>query len=90
MMVGKTVLCMTGMRNKDHVQSIRYRFFLIPQRRRSGSMCRASALPIGGLGRHSKKSPAVRRGKTDSLEISQRGKEDIYTKFMSGRKLKMN
>jgi hypothetical protein len=35
-----------------------------------------------------KKSPAVRRGKTDSLEISQRGKTRIYTKFMMRRKRK--
>jgi hypothetical protein len=37
-------------------------------------------MPLG------KKSPAVRRGKTDSLEISQRGKTRIYAKFMMRRK----
>jgi hypothetical protein len=37
-----------------------------------------------------KKSPAIWRGKTDSLEISQRGKSCIYTKFIIGCKRKMN
>ncbi|HEY6256037.1 MAG TPA: hypothetical protein VIY51_09625, partial [Xanthobacteraceae bacterium] len=40
--------------------------------------------------RRTKKSPAVRRGKTDSLEISQRGKACIYAKFMTGCKRKMH
>jgi hypothetical protein len=31
----------------------------------------------------------VRRGKTDSLEISQRGKNCIYTKFMRRCKRKI-
>jgi hypothetical protein len=37
-----------------------------------------------------KKSPANRRGKTDSLEISQRGKTRIYAKFTARSKPKMN
>jgi hypothetical protein len=55
----------------------------------SGSLVLAgegrAAMPARG-----KKSPAKRRGKTDSLEISQRGKACIYTKFMERRKRKMN
>jgi hypothetical protein len=35
-----------------------------------------------------KKSPAVGRGKTDSLEISQRGKASIYAKFTARCKRK--
>jgi hypothetical protein len=40
--------------------------------------------------RQGKKSPANWRGKTDSLEISQRGKTCIYTKFMRRGKRKTN
>jgi hypothetical protein len=61
----------------------------------SGAETRAYGSPAGKLraGKPcaaAKKSPADWRGKTDSLEISQRGKTGIYTKFMSEGKRKTN
>jgi hypothetical protein len=55
---------------------------------RGGASLAASAAAGAPPRGRAKKSPAVRRGKTDSLEISQRGKTRIYTKFMMQRKRK--
>jgi hypothetical protein len=45
-----------------------------------GALIEAKA---ASAGQDRKKAPPERRGKTDSLEISQRGKASIYTKFTS-------
>jgi hypothetical protein len=69
-------------------------FFAARRMRAQGRHIHASERQDKGLrigGRKSlsqKKAPPIWRGKTDSLEISQRGKTRIYTKFMSEGKRK--
>jgi hypothetical protein len=71
-------------------------FFAARRMRAQGRHIHASERQDKGLrigGRKSlsqKKAPPIWRGKTDSLEISQRGKTRIYAKFTARSKPKMN